>query len=705
MESGPGKGDASSPTNRLAAEKSPYLLQHAHNPVDWFPWGDAAFAAARREGKPVFLSIGYATCHWCHVMERESFNDPEVARLINETFIPIKVDREERPDVDHVYMTVCQALTGRGGWPLTALLTADREPFFIGTYFPKHGRPGLPGLLELIPRFRRMWLERRDELAGNAAQIVAAIREDAEHAVIDGESPFRVVERAYDELRDSYDQSAGGFGSAPKFPTPHKISFLLRYWKRTGVPEALEMARQTLIHMRRGGVYDQIGYGFHRYSTDAVWRLPHFEKMLYDQALMAATYLEAYQAAGDPEFGRTAEEIFDYVLRDMRDPDGAFYSAEDADSEGVEGKFYLWQTEQIRRILSPDDAESVIACFNLASGGNFTDPHQHTPSGSNVLYLRHGGRSPAGTPHPGCFRQPADWERIRTILLASRNSRQRPLRDDKILTDWNGLLIAALAMGARVLDRPDLAEAANQALEFLQRHMIRADGRLWHRYRDGESAIDGQLDDYAFLVHALLETYQATGLADHLEHAIRLTDRSMELFRDSQSGGFFMTPSDGERLLYRAQETVDGATPSGNSISLENLYQLAALTGLDVYAETADRLVRGLAGRVDQLPSAHARFLGALEKEPGGVLTIVLSGRRDDEVFRQMVRVSQRTYQPGAVWLWLTADADGERIRELIPHLAHRPIGSSPTALVCRGGVCQQPFNGPDELARFLENN
>ncbi|HOB52475.1 MAG TPA: thioredoxin domain-containing protein [Acidobacteriota bacterium] len=705
MRSGPEPGSQSVHTNRLIYERSPYLLQHAHNPVDWHPWGAAAFEAARQAGKPVFLSVGYATCHWCHVMERESFDDPEVARLINETFIPVKVDREERPDVDHVYMAVCQAMTGRGGWPLTALLTAEGEPFFVGTYFPKHSRPGLPGLIELIPRFRSLWQERRGELVRNAVEIAAAIREEMEPATSNEAWHPRVHSQAYTQLRASFDPSAGGFGSAPKFPTPHKIMFLLRYWRRTGETMALEMVRQTLRHMRRGGVYDQIGFGFHRYSTDAMWRLPHFEKMLYDQALMAAAYIEAYQAVGDPEFRTTAEEIFEYVIRDMRDPGGAFYSAEDADSEGVEGKFYLWQIDELRRIMSPGEAEPVIAWFNLAESGNFTDPHQHTPDGSNVLYLSNGAPIPADAPGPDRSPQPPTWKRIRSILLDARNRRERPLRDDKILTDWNGLMVGALAMGARVLNRPDLAESAIQALDFILSRMSRADGRLFHRHRDGESGIDGQLDDYAFLVHGLLETYQATGLTRYLAQAIRLTDQALELFWDPNPGGCFMTPLDGERLLFRAKETYDGATPSGNSVSLENLYCLAALTSRADYTEIADRLLRGLAGSVAGAPSAHARCLGALSAAPGEETVIILSGRREDEAFQQMRRISRQGYRPGTVWLWLTEDAEGEAIRALIPHLDHLPAGGAPAAIICRNRACQPPLNGPDELARFLETS
>jgi len=705
MRSGTEPNGQPAHTNRLIHERSPYLLQHAHNPVDWHPWGAAAFEAARQAGKPVFLSVGYATCHWCHVMERESFGDPEVARLINETFIPVKVDREERPDVDHVYMAVCQAMTGRGGWPLTALLTDKGEPFFVGTYFPKHSRPGLPGLLELIPRFRSLWQERRDELVRNATEIAAAIREEMEHATSDDAFNSRVHSQAYSQLRASFDRSAGGFGTAPKFPTPHKVIFLLRYWKRTGEAMALEMARQTLRHMRQGGVYDQIGFGFHRYSTDAAWRLPHFEKMLYDQALMAAAYIEAYQATGDPEFRSTAEEIFEYVIRDMRDSGGAFYSAEDADSEGVEGKYYLWQTDEIRRIISPGEAEQVIAWFNLADSGNFTDPHQHTPAGSNVLYLSDGAPLPSDASGLDRSPQQPTWEQIRSILLDARKRRERPMRDDKILTDWNGLMIGALAMGARVLDRLDLAEAAMQALDFVLSRMSQADGRLFHRHRDGESGIDGQLDDYAFLVHGLLETYQSTGLARFLSHAIRLTDRTLELFRDSESGGLFMTPAGGERLLFRAKETYDGATPSGNSISLENLYCLAALTRRADYAENADQLLHDLAGSVAGAPSAHARCLAALSASPGEETVIVLSGRREDEAFQQMLRISRQGYRPGTMWLWLTKDAEGEAIRALIPHLDHLPDSGAPITIICRSRACLPPLNGPDELARFMETS
>ena len=474
--------------NRLQFEKSPYLLQHADNPIDWYPWGDEAFEKAQKEDKPIFLSIGYSTCHWCHVMEHESFEDPEVARLMNEIFVSIKVDREERPDIDKTYMTVSQMLTGSGGWPLNIIMTPDKKPFFAGTYFPKESRFGRVGMLDLVPRIQEIWLNEHQKALDTADQVVAALQKMSQQTVTqlkysdeeEGTLGKAILDAAYKQLADLFDEVHGGFGSAPKFPTPHTLLFLLRYWKRHDDEQALKMVERTLQAMRLGGVYDHIGFGFHRYSTDSKWLLPHFEKMLYDQALLAMAYTEAYQVTQKEEYARTAQEIFTYVLRDMTAPSGGFYSAEDADSEGVEGKFYVWSQEEIRHILDEEEAEFVMRVFNFEKGGNFKEQATGLKTGENIVHLQ----KPLADLAAGFKVTEQELrhriENIRQKLFDIREQRVHPHKDDKILTDWNGLMIAALAKGAQVFDEPRYAQAAERAARFILDEAHDENGRLLH---------------------------------------------------------------------------------------------------------------------------------------------------------------------------------------------------------------------------------
>ncbi|MDQ7785669.1 MAG: thioredoxin domain-containing protein, partial [Desulfomonilaceae bacterium] len=507
--------------NRLLNEKSPYLLQHAYNPVDWYPWGPEAFEKARTEQKPIFLSIGYSTCHWCHVMEHESFENEETAALMNGTFVSIKVDREERPDLDHLYMSVAQMMTGRGGWPLNVIMTPDKRPFFAGTYFPKESRFGRIGMDDLCNRIAELWSTRRDEVLQSAGKIVSAIRQVPDEQP--GEAPDKsVLESAFRQLSQRFDPRRGGFGEAPKFPTPHNMLFLLRYWKRTGDSSALHMVEKTLEALRRGGVYDHVGFGFHRYSTDAEWLVPHFEKMLYDQAMLATAYLEAYQATGNDLYGRTADEIFTYVLRDMTSPQGGFYSAEDADSEGEEGKFYVWTLEEVRRILDDEEAEAVTEAFSLTADGNFREEATGRITGANIPHMRKSLDQVARTLDIPVEHARDLVERARRKLFEAREKRIHPHKDDKILTDWNGLMIAALAKGARVLGKPEYARAAAQAADFILGTLRSGDGRLLHRYRDGEAGLPAHVDDYAFFIWGLLELYEASFEVKYLKTALDL---------------------------------------------------------------------------------------------------------------------------------------------------------------------------------------
>jgi uncharacterized protein YyaL (SSP411 family) len=681
--------------NRLIHEKSPYLLQHAYNPVDWYPWGQEAFEKAKREDKPVFLSIGYSTCHWCHVMERESFEDEEVAVLLNQYYVPVKVDREERPDVDHIYMTVCQALTGQGGWPLTVILTPGRKPFFAGTYFPKESRHGRPGLLQILQQVAQMWREERDRIVASGEKIAEAVQPRFATAVR-GELTEAVLERAVGQLAAQFDEVYGGFGPAPKFPRPHDLSFLLREWKRTGNEQALRMVEKTLQSMRRGGIYDQIGFGFSRYSTDQEWRVPHFEKMLYDNALLAIAYLEAFQATGNRNYADTVEEIITYVLRDMTSPEGAFYTAEDADSEGVEGKFYVWTPDEVKEILGVEEGERVCRFLGIVPRGNF----------DRGASIPHRIQTDIESFAAAIGMEPEEWkqrfEAARQKLFAVRERRIRPFRDDKILTGWNGLMIAALAKASAVLERPDYRVAAERAVHFLLTRLRREDGRLLARYRDGEAAHLGYLDDYAFLVWALLELYEASLSPEWLRQAIEWNCQMDALFWDDAEGGLYFYGKDGEPLLARPKEIYDGALPSGNSVAAVNTFRLARLTGDPKWDDKAERQLRTFAGQVEQYPMGYTHFLMAWQHALGPTREIVIVGPRDQEDVREMIRLVHRAFLPDAVVL----QYDPETVQELetiAPFVkGMKTLRGRATAYVCRHFSCDAPTDDREEFRRKL---
>jgi uncharacterized protein YyaL (SSP411 family) len=600
-------------SNRLAQEKSPYLLQHANNPVDWFPWGEEAFAKATSEDKPVFLSIGYATCHWCHVMAHESFEDEEVAELLNRSFVPIKVDREERPDIDTVYMKACHLVSGRGGWPLTVCLTPEKKPFFVATYIPKQARFPQNGLMDLLPKIATLWQDERPKVQQSAESIHQALTSTEN----DTSGPYpdeSVLKRAADEFRQRFDQVHGGFGQPPKFPSPHNFLFLLRYYRRTRDPEILNMVTKSLRFMRSGGLFDHLGKGFHRYSTDKEWLLPHFEKMLYDQALLSLAYLETYETTNDQFFAETAREIFSYVLNDLRSPEGVFFSGEDADSEGVEGKFYLWTESEIREALTEEEAEIVLRAYGLKSEGNFLDEATRKLTGENILHRL--GSSDEELAESMNLASAELRERLQAAsekLLAIRKSRVRPELDDKVLTDWNGLMIAGLAAGGRILDDAGYTRAAEQAADFLLTTMRTSQDQLLHRYKEGDAAIDGFLDDYAFLAWGLIELYRATAREDYLQSASKLVEVLLNHFWDHHRGGFFMTADDAERVLLRCREVFDGAIPSGNSAALNDLLALKAAHADGNYGRSAEAMLKGFSGLVTKHPSAFAAFLCGLD--------------------------------------------------------------------------------------------
>lgn len=688
--------------NRLAKEKSPYLLQHKCNPVDWYPWGDEAFEKAKQEDKPVFLSIGYSTCHWCHVMEHESFEDEEVARLMNDAFVSIKVDREERPDIDGIYMTVCQMLTGGGGWPLTIIMTPDKKPFFAGTYFPKDGKFGRMGMRELIPRIKDLWQNKRDDILNSANQISTALQLAASFPAGNslGEEIFKI---AYKELESRFDEEYGGFGNAPKFPTPHNLIFLLRYWRRFDEKKALAMVEKTLTKMRQGGIYDHIGFGFSRYSTDPQWLVPHFEKMLYDQALLCLAYTETYLATKNPFYKKTIEEILEYVKRDMTSPEGGFYSAEDADSEGEEGKFYLWTEDEIRNILTTDEADLLIKVFNIKKEGNWIDSVHGTKTNTNILHLKNDLESLAKENNISETELSVKLESSRKKLFKIREKRIHPHKDDKILTDWNGLMISAFAKAAQAFGNQEYAETAKKAADFIIKNMITEDGKLLHRYREGDAGITANTDDYAFFIQALLDLYETVFEVKYLKSALRLNEGFINHFWDTKNKGFFFTPDYGEQLIVRQKEIYDGAVPSGNSVAMLNLLRIGRITASPEFEEMADSINKAFSNQIAKHPSAFTQFLTALDFAIGPSREIIFAGRYDFN--DPMLRAVNENYFPNKIMLFweLPFGKDSDEILEIATYLNSYQAQEGKTIVyVCENYVCNLPADSVEGLEKLL---
>jgi uncharacterized protein YyaL (SSP411 family) len=601
--------------NLLIDEQSPYLLQHAHNPVEWYPWGDAAFERARRENKPVFLSVGYATCHWCHVMAHESFEDAETAAALNRNFVCIKVDREERPDIDAVYMAACHLVTGSGGWPLTVMMTPDRKPFFAGTYIPKHSTAGRLGLIDLCARVNDLWTRSPDRVIESAREVVSHLGGAFAFEPHAEATPERaVIDAAAAGVAQRYDAQFGGFDGAPKFPSAHRLLFLMQVFKRTGDRKLLDMVAHTLVAMRQGGIWDHVGFGFHRYATDRQWLLPHFEKMLYDQAMLALAYLTAWESTREPFFAQTAREIFTYVLRDMTDPAGGFYTAEDADSEGEEGKSYLWSSSEFKQ-LAAEDASDIPwpDIFRLESDGNFFDEATRRKTGTNILHMTRSWSQWAKQLNVSQETLERRWEDLRSRLFTRRAGRVQPLRDDKILTDLNGLMIAALAEGAVVLETSEYLDAAGRAADFILEHMTDERGGLRHRFRNGQVAIPATANDYAFFVMGLLGLSRASGNRHWADAAVRLQQQMDAAFWDSEQGGYHLTDAAAEELPVRPKEVYDGAIPSANAVALHNLIGLRHLTSEDAWLSQAGRLIQAFGGSVRKQPSAYLHTLAGWE--------------------------------------------------------------------------------------------
>ncbi len=691
-------------TNRLVDESSPYLLQHAHNPVDWYPWGDEAFAAAKEANKPIFLSVGYSTCHWCHVMERESFESEEIAAVMNEHFVCIKVDREERPDVDAIYMAAVQALNQRGGWPMSVFMTPDRKPFFGGTYFPPVDRGGRVGFKTLLLRVSDLWNTKRADLETDAARLTEFL--EREEPAPDGTVALgsSTLDSAYGQLERAYDPEYAGFGRAPKFPRTSTHSFLLRYAKRTGNEKAQEMATESLRRMWRGGMYDHLGGGFHRYSTDREWLLPHFEKMLYDQALISRTYLEAYQVTGDEFFADVVHDVFRYVLRDMTDERGGFYSAEDADSEGEEGLFYLWTYKEILDVLGVEDGRFFCEIYGVELDGNFLDESKRVKTGENILHLAKTLEESAAERETTAGALEARLAPMRAKLFDVREPRIHPYKDDKVLADWNGLMISAFAMGGQILGEPKYTDAARAAARFVLDTFQDERGRLLHRYRGGKVDITAFLEDYAFLSLGLLDLYEATFEPEWLAASRRLAHEMIELFRDDKRGAFFLTGDDAEKLITRTKEIYDGAIPSGNSVAALVLLRLGRLTsdaeleskGRDVLATFASTVARG--------PSNYPMLLHALDFEVGPSREIVLAGRRGDPALESMADVVRGRFLPNKVVAFHPVGDAAKEIRALVPFLTEQvAVDGKPTAYVCENYACKLPVHDPDALAAQLE--
>ncbi|MBI4619485.1 MAG: thioredoxin domain-containing protein [Desulfobacterales bacterium] len=678
--------------NRLIHEKSPYLLQHAKNPVNWHPWGDEAFQKAKKEDKPIFLSIGYATCHWCHVMAHESFEDSEVAEILNQSYISIKVDREERPDIDQIYMSACQSMTGRGGWPLSIFMTPEGNPFFSGTYLPKSSRMGMTGFTDVLTQIAALWEKDQKRIIKAGEEITNAIQPRADMASEGHALGIDTLQNGYEQLARSFDPKWGGFGGAPKFPTPHQLTSLLRWHNRGSDSEALTMVERTLDTMRRGGIFDQIGYGFHRYSVDEKWLAPHFEKMLYDQALLAISYIETYQVTKNPRYATVASEIFTYVLRDMTASEGGFYSAEDADSEGKEGLFYLWTPQKVKDHLGNELGDLYCRFYDINQAGNFEDGLSipHIPITSEVFAEQNG---------MDLAEIESLLEEAGRLLFVAREKRVHPLKDDKIITSWNGLMIAALAKGYKALGNELYIDAAKQAASFILEKLRKPDGQLFRRYRQGDVAYPGYLDDYSFLVWGLIELYEATFDISYLEEAVEINQVMIDLFWDEAGGGFYFMGKENEVLIAQSKEIYDGALPSGNSVGAVNLMRLGRMTGNPDLEKKADELTRTFSRSIAAYPVGHSQFLSALDFMVGPGFEIVIAGDPALEATMAMIAVVHKMFLPNKVLLLRPEGDESKRLSSLAPFVeALCPIDQQPTVYVCERYACKTPITDVENL-------
>lgn len=659
-------------SNRLINEKSPYLLQHAHNPVDWFPWSEEAFSKAKEEDKPIFLSIGYSTCHWCHVMAHESFEDEEVAELLNKHFIAIKVDREERPDIDSVYMTVCQVLTGEGGWPLTIIMAPDKKPFFAGTYFPKTARYNRPGMLELLEKIGSEWKEYKEKWMASSEQIVASLKEDLEEEGKAERITKDSIDKTVSIFKQIYDEEYGGFGNAPKFPSPHNLLFLMKYFSLEKDVDVLEMVEGTLEGMYKGGLFDHIGFGFSRYSTDEKWLVPHFEKMLYDNAMLTIAYLEAYQLTKKELYKEIAEKTIAYVLRELKDPLGGFYSAQDADSEGVEGKFYVFTPSEIIQLLGEEDGKRFNDYYDITEAGNF--------EGKNIPNL---------TQNSELEKEHKNMAALLEKVLAYRLDRMSLHKDDKILTSWNALMLVALIKAYYILQEEKYLDTAKETMDFIKKYLTNKEGRLLARYREGQADYLAYLDDYAFLMWAYIEMHQATFDSYYLEEAIKLNKRVIDLFWDKANTGFFIYGKDGETLITRPKDLYDGALPSGNSVMSYNLLKLSKLVGDRKLEMLAQKQLKLFARSVRNAPTSISFYMLALmfELYPSQEIIAVI---KDEADVKHLKKLLSQTFSPNRVCLVKHAKEKGI-LQEVLENYTLK--NDQTTYYVCENKRCTPPFN------------
>ena len=674
-------------TNHLINETSPYLLQHAHNPVEWFAWGEEAFQKAKTEDKPILISIGYSACHWCHVMEHESFENEETARLMNEHFVNIKVDLEERPDVDRIYMTFVQMTTGHGGYPLNVFLTPEKIPFFGGTYFPPVNRYNMPGFQRILLSISDAYQNRRDEITHSANDILAELKRAGTAEISNEDLSLELLDSSFKSFTKNFDAVNGGFGGAPKFPPPMSLEFLLRYHKRTGNEDALKMVTKTCTEMARGGIYDQLGGGFHRYTVDAVWLVPHFEKMLYDNAQLARIYLHVFQATKDEFYKRIAIETLDYVKREMTDEKGGFYTAQDADSEGVEGKFFVWTAEEITKILGEADARIFNFFYDVTEHGNFEE--------KNILNVRSSPEITSQQLNIKPEKLNEILERGRKLLLNEREKRIKPFRDEKVLTAWNGLMVAAFAEAGAILERDDYLAIARKNADFILENLQKA-GFLLRTYKDGQAKLNAYLEDYANYADGLIELFQVSGEIKYLREAKRIVDLMIAEFWDEDGGGFFFTGNNHEELLVRSKDFYDNATPSGNSVAADILLKLSKLTGEENYERSAVAVLRLVAPQIRRYPQAFGRVLSTLEFYLDPTKEIVILGEKGNELEKEI----WREFLPNKVVI--PAENAGENL-ELIPLLKEkRLIDGKPTAYVCENYVCQKPVTSVENLREQL---
>jgi uncharacterized protein YyaL (SSP411 family) len=682
--------------NRLINQKSPYLLQHAYNPVDWYPWSEEAFTRAETEDKPVFVSIGYSTCHWCHVMEKESFENPQVAALMNQSFVCIKVDREERPDLDAAYMAVCQSMGRSCGWPLNVVLTPKRNPFFVASYIPSETRYGAVGMMDLIPQLIQIYRSRRSEMEQLGVELKEQIA-PTRPAPKEAELGKAELDEAFDQLFLAFDHENAGFGHAPKFPSPHNLLFLMRYHKRTGQREAWSMVERTLQAMRRGGIFDQVGLGFHRYSTDARWLVPHFEKMLYDQAMLALAYVEAYQFSGQLKFMVSAKETLNYILRDLTAPEGGFYSAEDADSEGEEGKFYLWTIEEIRQVLPAELFDFAVNMFDVRAQGNYTEPNMKR-NGRNILHLALTAEEMAAQTNQTADQVIGKLAKTVSLLYSARQKRVHPARDGKVLADWNGLTIAALARASRVLGEKRYLAAAKNAADFILTQMRTEEGRLFHRYAKGERAVLGFLDDYACFVWGLVELYMANFEEKYLDAATDLAKIMVADFWDRENGGFYFSAEDAEAAVPQIKQNYDGAYPCGCSVAALDLLMLAPLSGEVGFEHIAQALLNANAGDITGYPMGRTFMLAGLDYAMGPRYSLVLVGEKDAADTQELLVAINKSYIPNlTVKLWTARAA-----KSALPGMVYERVNDKATAYVCQNQTCMPPTNDVDKMLEYL---